>query len=219
MKTCPRCNLAHNKIGIYCSRKCANVRHHSESTKQRIAESVKRFAIMHPKHFNADTTHATAARLGISVEEYLHRKTTGQYKRKWRNLNGKCRNCYQPKPPQKILCDQCRMSYYKFYRPSCAFRFSISEYPNEFDVDELKQLGMYSASNRGNNLRGISRDHLYSVKDGFLNGIDPAIISHPANCALVPHTINNKKHARSSITYEELLRRIETFDARVVKSG
>jgi hypothetical protein len=41
MKACPRCNTAHNKTGIYCSRSCANVRRHSDETKQKISASVK----------------------------------------------------------------------------------------------------------------------------------------------------------------------------------
>jgi len=40
VKICPRCNKEHTKKGIYCSRECANVREHSEETKQKISNSV-----------------------------------------------------------------------------------------------------------------------------------------------------------------------------------
>lgn len=35
MKDCPRCSAMHNKPGIYCSRKCANVRSWSEETNEK----------------------------------------------------------------------------------------------------------------------------------------------------------------------------------------
>jgi len=61
---------------------------------------------------------------------------------------------------------------------------------------------MYKASNRGNNLKGISRDHMYSVSQGFQNNVDPTIISHPANCQLLIHTENQSKGDKSKITLE-----------------
>ena len=41
MKICPRCNTNHVKEGIFCSRKCANVRVHTKATKNRISQGVK----------------------------------------------------------------------------------------------------------------------------------------------------------------------------------
>ena len=66
-------------------------------------------------------------------------------------------------------------------------------------------------SNKQNNLDGVSRDHMLSVKDWFINGIDPAVISHPANCDLVLHRANQRKRSDSSITVEELLDRIKKW--------
>lgn len=40
MKECPRCGFIHNKPGIYCSRRCANVRVHSDETKQKISNAL-----------------------------------------------------------------------------------------------------------------------------------------------------------------------------------
>jgi hypothetical protein len=34
------------------------------------------------------------------------------------------------------------------------------------------------------NLGGVSRDHMIAVRDGFNLGIDPKLLSHPANCKL-----------------------------------
>ena len=33
LKTCPRCEVKHNKRGPYCSRSCGNVREHTEDDK------------------------------------------------------------------------------------------------------------------------------------------------------------------------------------------
>ncbi len=52
---------------------------------------------------------------------------------------------------------------------------------------------------------------MYSVKDGFINGISPEIIKHPANCKLMKHIDNNKKKTNSSITLEELMERIKNW--------
>jgi hypothetical protein len=39
MKTCPKCNSLHNKIGTFCSRTCANSRSWSENDKKKKAQS------------------------------------------------------------------------------------------------------------------------------------------------------------------------------------
>ena len=78
----------------------------------------------------------------------------------------------------------------------------------------IKQYGWYKAKNHGNNLNGVSRDHMYSVKDGFINNVDPKIISHPANCRLLCHSKNASKGAGSCISLDELLCRIEKWNKK-----
>lgn len=97
------------------------------------------------------------------------------------------------------------------YRQLCEFKFGVRDYPKHFDLSLIEKHGWYKAKNRGNNLSGISRDHLYSVSDGFKNNIDPKIISHPANCVLVLHKENQKKHSKSKITIVELIDKIKSW--------
>ncbi len=52
---------------------------------------------------------------------------------------------------------------------------------------------------------------MFSVKDGFIHGVDPKIIKHPANCRLLRHSDNVKKGASSCITLDELLERIHNW--------
>ena len=108
----------------------------------------------------------------------------------------------------------------KLYRYQCRFKFSIRAYKEWFtEADSLiKTYGWYSPSNKKNNLSGCSRDHLYSVSDGFENKIDPMLISHPANCKIVPHRENQKKHSKSTITIEELMNRIKLFEDKIWSS-
>ena len=97
------------------------------------------------------------------------------------------------------------------YRQLCAFKFSLNDFPNEFNFNLIEEYGWYKAKNRGDNPNGVSRDHMYSVKDGFKNDVDPYYISHPANCRLMRHGDNNKKNTSSSITLEELIKRVDSW--------
>jgi len=100
------------------------------------------------------------------------------------------------------------------YRKDAKFRFSIKDYPDEFDFALLKQHGFYKAKNRGNNLTGVSRDHMVSVAWGWRNKVPPEHIAHPANCRLILNTENSSKGMKNHITYEELLARITLWNER-----
>jgi len=97
------------------------------------------------------------------------------------------------------------------YRQLTLFKFDVYDYPDRFELDLVNKYGWYSPSNKGNNLSGISKDHMLSVKYGFDNNIDPEIIAHPANCKLMEHNKNAAKCANCDITYDELLVRIENW--------
>jgi len=43
MKVCPKCNIEHNKNGLFCSRSCANSRTWSEEDKRKKSESSKKW--------------------------------------------------------------------------------------------------------------------------------------------------------------------------------
>lgn len=129
------------------------------------------------------------------------------------NKTRSCRFCGQKTVTKKhkIICEDCKNDFYKFYKPLCLFDFDVYKYENKFDVGLIKENGWYSPKNKGNNLSGISKDHMYSVRDGFINKIDPEIIKHPANCKLLIHTENNKKNYNSSITIDVLKERIKNW--------
>jgi transposase len=114
----------------------------------------------------------------------------------------------------KIICNDCKLTYYEYYRPSCFFKFDVKDFIQEFDLSLVEQYGWYSPTNKRNNLKGVSKDHMYSVMDGFRNKINPNIISHPANCKLLLFSDNSIKKDNSSITIEELLNKIKDWDEK-----
>jgi len=140
-------------------------------------------------------------------------------------------------PHTKIYLCTCKFTGIKWYSPTvktihpsvvttkqmysyqCRFTFSIRTYAEWFSYAEtlIKSNGWYSASNKGNNLSGCSRDHLLSVSDGYKNKIDPKIISHPANCEIVPHRKNQSKNKKSTISLVELQKRIKEFNLKYLE--
>lgn len=105
------------------------------------------------------------------------------------------------------------------FRQKCKFKFNVYDYPDYFDLNLLREHGWYSAKNRGNNFGGVVRDHIYSISDGLSNNVDPKILSHPANCRLIKHSENIKKHKLSYISLEELLEKIKEFNFKYKVPG
>lgn len=109
---------------------------------------------------------------------------------------------------------QLNTDFKRHYKNCCNFSFSLNDYIDEFDFSLIQKFGWYKATNNGNNLNGVSRDHMVSKDFGYDHLIDPYIISHPANCKLLQHTENISKYSKCSITVDELLKRIETWHAK-----
>jgi hypothetical protein len=135
-----------------------------------------------------------------------------------------CKSCarFHTRTLQKY-CDTCSPNI-RHYRSRAAFRFNVYEYPDEFDLPMVNRLGWYSPTGRCGrnrhqmNLTGVSRDHVFTVSDGFRLGIDPELLAHPANCEVIPHSVNSSKDRRKSrISFDELVDRIRDWDLRYGK--
>jgi hypothetical protein len=100
------------------------------------------------------------------------------------------------------------------YRADCAFKFNLSDYPDEFDFTLIESYGWYKPKNRGDNLTGVSRDHAVSVRYGFDNKLPAEHLAHPANCVLMQHGKNVSKGKKNTMSYEDLLNRIEAWDKK-----
>lgn len=181
-----------SKARYYCTRKCANTKQSSPETNEKIRAGLLRYCTL-------------VGRIKPKPKfcEFCNDQFTSN-SHKQRFCSGRCSSRHR-------YSGQLTM---KKYRLQCAFEFSINTFPAEFDFDLIKTLGWYSPSNKKNNLSGISRDHKFSIRDGFTLNIDPEIIKHPANCQLIPHPKNLLKNAKSDITLEELLVRIEEWNKK-----
>lgn len=154
--------------------------------------------------------------------QYLNKNKVRGYTRYFHQIKLSCVRCAKTIRIQDWKRHSCQKSRKPFsvknnpkdkYRYECTFKFSIKEFPEWFSTAKtlIERYGWYSPSNRGNNLNGCSRDHLYSISDGYKNNIDPDVISHPANCEIIPHKLNQHKHNKSTISISELYFRIALF--------
>lgn len=114
----------------------------------------------------------------------------------------------------RVAIQREKRTAWKNYRADCQFKFSLNDFPQEFDFKLIETYGWYKPVNRGNNLTGISRDHMVSCRYGFDNNIPTEHLSHPANCKLLQHGNNVSKGVKNSITYEDLLLRIKQWDKK-----
>lgn len=199
-----RCRSTINENNNFCSKSCAAIfnnkkRKHTEETKEKIRNKLK--ILVNYNKCSDDRNQKNAKKINNKpLFKFIRIK--------------KCEHCNNLVPIKNKICDKCKLNYYDYYRPVCEFKFNLNDYPNEFDFELVKKYGWYSPTNKKNNLFGVSRDHMYCVRDGFINKINPEIIKHPANCRLMIHNENNVKNCTSTITIGELLERIKMWDMK-----
>jgi hypothetical protein len=175
----------------HCSMKCANTRVHSDETKAKIRDTLE------------DTR---------SEPEYV--------KRVYPNRVKTCPHCSSEFTGRRKYCsDGCKLDNTLIhldnknrYKRDCKFKFSLQSFPCEFEFDLITKYGWYKAKNRGDNVNGVSRDHMIPVVYGWKHGISPEIISHPANCKLMRHSDNVSKGIKPSISLEALCHKIEKWN-------
>ena len=112
-------------------------------------------------------------------------------------------------------CEICQPNI-RLYRARCEFKFNVFDYPDKFNLDLVNEFGWYSPGgkkgHKTKNTNGVARDHLYTVADGFKNGVEPEMLAHPANCQLILQEDNVRKRDTSTITLEELKQRIANWN-------
>jgi hypothetical protein len=97
----------------------------------------------------------------------------------------------------------------EIYWKQCRFNFNVFDYPKIPNYDLLATIPFYHSKN---NPTGLNRDHMVSISYGWENKVDPKIISHPANCAILSARDNFSKNSTCSITLEQLLERIKLWN-------
>ena len=102
------------------------------------------------------------------------------------------------------------------YYLECKFTFSDDLLPYLPGFESLVKLGWY---NSRSNLQGVAKDHMVSRNYGWTHSIDPYLISHPANCTILPQVENEQKSSKCSITVNELLERVEWFNETLLSKS
>jgi hypothetical protein len=95
------------------------------------------------------------------------------------------------------------------YWDACKFQFIPYSETKIMGFELLLIHGIYHQTL---NPDGMTRDHMYSIFDGWRNAVDPKIISHPANCQFMSHSSNSSKNNSSSISLLGLKTRIAHWD-------
>ena len=99
MKICPKCNSAHIKLGIYCSRKCANSRNFSAASKLKTSATLKE------KYITGELVPPTPPSPIMRISEYPYTRLYGLYK---------CHHCnttfWKLQHQQKCCSIECRDS-------------------------------------------------------------------------------------------------------------
>lgn len=116
---------------------------------------------------------------------------------------------------RKKYCVSCDHLYSDGARHIYSFKFNIFEYSDIFDLDLLSSRGFYNNKPGKENLHGLVRDHKLSINDAIKNNYNSYYISHPLNCELMSQSDNAKKRSRSSITFEELKKLVDSWDSEL----
>jgi len=228
-KKCKKCDniiCFEKKDNEFCNHSCSasfNNKEHTQESKDNISKSIIKhieeigpFGFLKNEHRFIKKINKNKIDVEFSFKcEYCNAEFLSKRKKKYCSknciLNKKINN-------KKIKLQDVELKLYnvelKLYRTYCNFKFNLADYKDEFDFSLIEKYGWYSPTNKNNNLNGISRDHMLSVREGFELGINPKIISHPANCKLMIHRDNISKNKKSSITFEELLERIKKFEEK-----
>lgn len=206
MKECPKCGNDHDKNSKFCSRSCANSRTWSEEDKKKKSEIAKKSE----KILLANRDENKKHRLSQVAKKQNEEGNTNWSKLHTKEIVNKI--LITKKIKREIWLKSVDRTNKIEYRKACKFNFSLNAYPKEFNFQLIEEYGWYKAKNRGDNPNGVSRDHMYSISEGFKNNVDPYYISHPANCKLMIHSINNKKDRKSSVTLNELINRVKEWN-------
>ena len=128
----------------------------------------------------------------------------------------KCYHC------EKIFYSRTKMKYCLIHkelyseknRMNYRFNFNYYNYPTLFDIKLIEKVGWYCSDKKSKkyNPNGLSRDHKVSVSESIRNNYDPYYINHPLNCEIMLHSDNNSKNDKCSISYTELVQKIDQWD-------
>ena len=126
-------------------------------------------------------------------------KFTDEYKQKMRSINEE----------RGVWIPLNKKNDYRFYRDISNWVGQvISE--NTIGVDNLKTGKLYDKNNKDKN--SYVRDHIFGRKNGFILGVFPEIIRHPANCQIIYMIASRWLACMTASQKVKLLRCAASFD-------
>lgn len=164
-------------------------------------ERIQKMHASHPRHQSQTFTHTDKSKSKISDASAA--KWTDEYKqqnRAKREASG-----------QWIPLEQ--KSDWEIYQKLANWKCRMWD-----TVDGAKEmLDTHGIFNYRTNTKGVVRDHIYSRKSGFFEGVFPEILRHPANCQVILHAENVAKKSqryvdRNDITLEQLFENIRQYN-------
>lgn len=192
-------DLDKNRLPKHCSRSCANSRVRTDEVKAKVSEKLKGVKFVDGERVELEPRTCKVCGKVIPNGRNNHRQF----------CSIECKRLHL-----SHVVDEEFKGTYRQYRQACSFKFNLATYPEEFDFELIEQHGFYSPKNKKDNPNGVTRDHMYSVREGFANNVSPFILSHPANCQLLLHLENVSKNKKSSITLDELKERIRQWNEK-----
>jgi hypothetical protein len=80
-----------------------------------------------------------------------------------------------------------------------AYKWLVNFHTNQNDLSKLENI----------ELRGYDKkyelDHIYTISDGFYNGVPPEIVGSIVNLRVIPMLENRAKHKRSGMSLSQLM--------------
>lgn len=110
---------------------------------------------------------------------------------------------------KRKYCDEHIDLYHRKERERFAFTFRLENYPQLFNIENIRKIGLYHPKK---NVDGLLRDHRISINDAIKYRYDPFYIKHPLNCMIMTQRENSSKNIKSSISYNELKSLVNEFE-------
>lgn len=205
LKSCKFCNkIFYGPKQIYCSRSC--------SAKFENAKRVK-IGWTLSRESRQKTSQSLIKNFLVNPKNLPKKEIVGEYSKVFLM---KCRHCGAKFHSRntKQYCKEHAQLYMAENRNRYKFTFNVYHYSDLFDLAELEKIGWYSPGGKSGAWRidGLSRDHKVSVNESIKNNYDPYYITHPINCQLISHLENNSKKTKSSISYDDLIELVDSYN-------
>ena len=232
-KICPNesCNILMEYKSIYDMN--YSIKKNTVCNSCRYNEINKRDLLILDYFKNTDLTHKLISEeLKISTSIIAHVKKKYKIKREIK-LSKECVKLRSTNFKKNVLDKSLNVfggsdkkSYEKAFKTKFGYDYSIflskqpefKKYYNEVRNITAKNLRKYK--HLFDNLDNIGRcgekgkfqvDHIYSIKNGFINNITPHLIGHPSNLRVITWEENLKKSNNCEITLDELINNTSLF--------